>query len=459
MEKKNKSVSGPKPKKAAMPVMDGGRREIAMLAVGDIKPAGWNVHKAEDAKGDEFMGLVRSIRANGMIHRILVRRAPDGGYEIIDGHRRREAAIAAGLQEVPCEIVTAGDNDAKVLTATANVQRIENDPFLEAALVESLRKKGMGMREIAGRLGKSEAYVLRRARLLELTEAWRDFASRVPCSLDLLEKVAAHGKDIQNMVAANCGIDGIDTPDGAAMAWVNFESAFREAMMSLDGAAFDIGPCAKCPSNTANCGTLFPWLSDEAAMCQNRQCFAERWNDALDRRLAAIRRRGRPAIMVSDRWHVPEYWNATEVECAGKPQAYVYSGMNGLNKIVWSVPPPKKEAEDPEAKAARRAEAATLRAAAAAASRIRGAFIGMGREKIGDAVLSAITESRGCAAAAAGYFADLASSGTATTGECAAMVKVLGGVNAFAREFLGDEAAFTDAERAALFGGGGDGAE
>ena len=59
--------------------------------------------------------LVQSVRANGVLSRIIVRPRRAGGYEIIAGHRRCEAARLAGLTEVPAEVRRDLDDDAAVI--------------------------------------------------------------------------------------------------------------------------------------------------------------------------------------------------------------------------------------------------------------------------------------------------------------------------------------------------------
>ena len=59
--------------------------------------------------------LVQSVRANGVLSRIIVRPRRAGGYEIIAGHRRSEAARLAGLTEVPAEVRRDLDDDAAVI--------------------------------------------------------------------------------------------------------------------------------------------------------------------------------------------------------------------------------------------------------------------------------------------------------------------------------------------------------
>lgn len=448
--------------KAVGPVIAGGQRIAIDIETAKIRPAKWNVHAEEDKTSDTFRGLVDSIRANGIIHRIIVRKE-DGkdAFEIIDGHRRFVAAKAVGMKEIPCEVVDVFDDDAKILTATANIQRIDNDPFLEAELIGKLREKGMEMREIAARMGKGLPYVARRARLLELTDAWREFAKTHECTLEMLENVSSHEKELQDRVAESEDIGSWDAED-VTYGWEDVENSFSAALRSLADVPFDAKECASCRHNTACDALLFPFLSDGAdgGRCQNAACFARKWEAWIDATLADLRSKGRPAIEVADRWHIPDYWEASESRDRKHPQAYVYA-EGGLRRIRWAKEPeekPKEPEETAEQKAERKRLKARERALSTACHRVRDAFREADKAEVARKMRTAILDSDESVLAAAEYFASKAC-GYATLDECATLVRVCGGPAQFARTFLGDAAAFTDAERDALTADGKDSAE
>ena len=335
------------------------------LPLGDIREAERNVHLREKRGDETFAGLVESIRANGLLHRIVVRPANDGlGYVIVDGHRRFKAAKAAGMADVPVEIRNIAEDAALAVTIAANVQRIDNDPLLEAEAIERMLDGDYSREEIAAAIGKSVAYVARRARLISLARPWREFAKRVPCTTDLLERVAAHETQLQERVAADLGLDEYeyDGDNGDRCPWGEFEDVFRRAVMKLSDAAFDAKVCANCPSNTACHEYLFDFMADEEgneARCQDPACYARRNNEAVDAVVESLRRKGTPALEVADKWRIPEYWNVTARRGAKNTQAYIYHDGD-LLRIAWSVPPPKRESAQPamtaEEKAARREE-------------------------------------------------------------------------------------------------------
>ena len=94
-------------------------------------------HHFEDARLDE---LAQSIKANGVIQPIVVRKV-DGGYRIIAGERRWRAAQRAGLTRVPIVIKdVAPGQDAQLLEMALieNIQREDLNPIDQAAAYEKL---------------------------------------------------------------------------------------------------------------------------------------------------------------------------------------------------------------------------------------------------------------------------------------------------------------------------------
>lgn len=311
------------------------------MRTADIDPAPYNVHGCE-RKGDEtFQGLVASVRANGIIHRIVVRPSPGkkGRWIIVDGHRRFEAAKAAGLDEVPVEVRDIGEAEALAVTVAANVQRLDDDPLLEAEAIERMVGAGMTHREIAAAIGKGEGYVARRARLVSLAEPWREFARRIRCTVDMLERIAAHDAAVQERVAADAGLDEHEEDGGDPCGWSEFESAFSREMRLLDEAPFDVAACAECPKNTACHRWLFDWMADEdgnAARCQDAVCYAQKADAWVDAEIAKIKRSGGKVLEVSSKWYIPDYWDVAEAKDRKHPQAYVYE-QDGFRRLAWGI--------------------------------------------------------------------------------------------------------------------------
>lgn len=112
--------------------------------------------------------LASSIRAQGIIQPLLVRRSGDG-YELIAGERRLRAAIKAGLGEVPVVIREASDDEMLQLALIENLQRQDLNPMEEASAMQRLQSEfQLTQDEIAKRVGKSRPVIANGLRLLLL---------------------------------------------------------------------------------------------------------------------------------------------------------------------------------------------------------------------------------------------------------------------------------------------------
>lgn len=314
--------------------------EPKTLPVAKLRNAEWNTHHSSQKDDPELRGLVASLKANGMLHRVAVRHCDeDGTYEIIDGHRRVEAAIEIGWTDIPCEIhYDLSDEDAQAMTATANLQRLENDPLLEAELIERLSGAGKTYAKIAAIIGKGERYVARRARLCNLTDAWLVWFCQGDATVDTMEFVAAHEKDLQDEVFKALKLD-----DGDGFVDENdIERAFRDRLCRLDDeVGFDMkeAGCTTCPCNTANHGLLFPAEDDEdcKGRCERKACYAEKWNAATDAKIEELRKKKVAVKEAKWKWDIPSYWNLTAAKTRKNTEAWVYT-YDGIRRIVWGVP-------------------------------------------------------------------------------------------------------------------------
>lgn len=125
--------------------------------------------------------LAQSIKANGIIQPILVRKAGDG-YRIIAGERRWRAAQRAGLLKVPVIVRDVADGAHKELLELAlieNVQREDLNPIEEAAAYQRLAEEfHLTQEQIASAVGKDRSSVANYLRLLKLPDEVRaDLAS------------------------------------------------------------------------------------------------------------------------------------------------------------------------------------------------------------------------------------------------------------------------------------------
>src|SRR5262245_15943934 len=114
----------------ARPPSTGGS-SVARLPVEQIHPDRANPRKAFDDTA--ITELAQSLRQQGVLQPLLVRRDPrGGGYKLIAGERRWRAAQKAGLKEVPAIVREASDAEAYELALVENIQREDLSPLEEA---------------------------------------------------------------------------------------------------------------------------------------------------------------------------------------------------------------------------------------------------------------------------------------------------------------------------------------
>lgn len=114
--------------------------------------------------------LIASIKKNGVIQPIIVRKA-ENGYEIIAGERRWRAAQASGLKEVPVIIRQASDRELAELSLVENIQRESLNPIEEARAYQTLTQEfSLSQEEISLRVGKDRSTIANTIRLLKLPE-------------------------------------------------------------------------------------------------------------------------------------------------------------------------------------------------------------------------------------------------------------------------------------------------
>lgn len=115
--------------------------------------------------------LAQSIRANGIIQPLVVRKGPHG-YQLIAGERRLRAAKLAGFKQVPIVIRKSTDREALELALIENIQRQNLNCIDEAlAYFQLAQDFSLTQEEIAKQVGKDRATVANYLRLLRLPEA------------------------------------------------------------------------------------------------------------------------------------------------------------------------------------------------------------------------------------------------------------------------------------------------
>lgn len=113
--------------------------------------------------------LTQSIKENGLVQPILLRRTPGGRYQIVAGERRWRATQRAGLQRVSAIVKEVDDGKLLEIALIENIQRQELNAIEEAAAYQRLMNSlGLTQEEVAKRVGKDRSSVANYIRLLKL---------------------------------------------------------------------------------------------------------------------------------------------------------------------------------------------------------------------------------------------------------------------------------------------------
>ena len=158
------------------PAAPAGSGVIEVVAV-DIERSPWQARSEFDETA--LKELSDSIRANGIVQPPVVRRRPDGKYELIAGERRTRAAIMAGLKKIPVVLADADDRKAAEMGVIENIQRKDLNVIEEAEGYRLLKDQfGITQEDVAERVGKSRPAIANALRLLELPDEVKQLLSR-----------------------------------------------------------------------------------------------------------------------------------------------------------------------------------------------------------------------------------------------------------------------------------------
>jgi len=161
--------------------------QVQQIPLSEIRPFKNHPFKVTD---DELMQqTIDSIMQVGVLNPAIIRPAPEGGYEMVAGHRRLHAADLAGLKTIPAIIRNLDDDEAVILMVDSNLQRETISPMERAQAykmkLEALKHQGkrvdlegkststqiaqkLSVEKVAAEAGTSRDQVRRYIRLTEL---------------------------------------------------------------------------------------------------------------------------------------------------------------------------------------------------------------------------------------------------------------------------------------------------
>ncbi len=128
---------------------------------------------------NELQELAESIKANGLIQPIILRKSEDNKYEIIAGERRFRATKIAGIKQIPAIIKKINNHEALEMAIIENIQRSDLSLIEEASGYQKLISEfSYSQEQIAQQVGKSRSHIANLLRLLSLPQSVRDLLDK-----------------------------------------------------------------------------------------------------------------------------------------------------------------------------------------------------------------------------------------------------------------------------------------
>ena len=122
------------------------REQVQQIPIGELFP--FKNHPFKVLDDESMQRTVESVEQYGVLSPLIVRPRPEGGYEIISGHRRQHAAQLAGLDTLPVIVRQMNDDAAVLLMVDSNLQR---ETILPSERAFAYKMKLEAMKHQAGR--------------------------------------------------------------------------------------------------------------------------------------------------------------------------------------------------------------------------------------------------------------------------------------------------------------------
>ena len=141
--------------------------KVVLIPVEKITPN--PAQPRQDFNSEDLAELAESIRENGVLQPITVRRTA-AGYELTSGERRLRASQIAEKSQIPAVILDSTSRESAIFAILENIQRKDLNIFEEAKALQLLiHEWGVTQEEAAKKLGKAQSTIANKLRLLFLT--------------------------------------------------------------------------------------------------------------------------------------------------------------------------------------------------------------------------------------------------------------------------------------------------
>ena len=131
------------------------REKVMEIPLSELHP--FKDHPFKVLDDERMLDTVESVKQYGVLSPALARPLPEGGYELVSGHRRHRAAELAGLDTLPTIIRNLDDDEATIIMVDSNLQR---ETVLPSERAWAYRMKLDAVRRQAGRPSKNSRQVV-----------------------------------------------------------------------------------------------------------------------------------------------------------------------------------------------------------------------------------------------------------------------------------------------------------
>ena len=158
------------------------REQVQQIPIGELFP--FKNHPFKVLDDESMQRTVESVEQYGVLSPLIARPRPEGGYEIISGHRRQHAAQLAGLDTLPVIVRNMDDDAAVLLMVDSNLQR---ETILPSERAFAYKMKLEAMKHQAGRPTQDNYSQVGNKKLIHLRPNWAEVPN--PTSAQLEQKL------------------------------------------------------------------------------------------------------------------------------------------------------------------------------------------------------------------------------------------------------------------------------
>lgn len=200
-----------------------------------------------------------SIAKNGILQPLTV--VPfRGGYKVVIGHRRLEAARLAGLEEVPCDVKELSEAEQLNVMMMENMMREALTTYEEAKGFQMMLDLGKTVEEVSEETGFSQTTVRNRTKLLSLDEdKFKKSVERGATLQDLVKLYDIEDEHTRNAVLNSAGTADFNSKLNNAVKEERNERKFTDAKLKVEAFATKVNNISELPSPNKYVTSIYKW--------------------------------------------------------------------------------------------------------------------------------------------------------------------------------------------------------